>query len=159
MIKPSTSPRDVWNFPKSVLDSSAGGNQVNPVFRQHRTDHGVFCGHHLPQASGPSHSFGEKNTTRVMTGRSLSSGRSRQELSPAAPLMILVLPVDSGSFLYLPCILQCIVEQVSHRGRIVNLFLGLDAKEQVGRPFVLHSRQALNKSRYLCTGSPFWSAP
>ena len=120
------------------------GNQVNPVFRQHRTDHGVFCGHHLPQASGAVPLLWREEHHQSDDGQKLIFPvEAGQELSPAAPLMILVLPVDSGSFLYLPCILQCIVEQVFHRGRIVNLFLGLDAKEQVGRPFVLHSRQGL----------------
>ena len=119
---------------------------MNPVFWQHRTDHGIFGSHHLPQAAGAVPVFWrEENHQGDDRQKLILSVEAGKKLSTAVSLMALVLPVDSGCLIYLSCVLERIIEQVPHRGRIVNIILAFDAKEQIGCPLVLHGRQGLKQ--------------
>ena len=133
-------------LPKIRLGKLRRGNQVNPVVRQHGTDCGVLCGHHLPQASGAVPLLRREEHHQGNHGKKLILPiETGQELSPVPSSVILLLPMVSGCLLHLPCVLQRIVEQVSHRCRIVNLILAFDSQQEIGCSLVLHSRQCLKQ--------------
>ena len=100
-------------LPKIRLGKLRRGNQVgNPVVRQHGTDCGVLCGHHLPQASGAVPLLRREEHHQGNHGKKLILPiETGQELSPVPSSVILLLPMVSGCLLHLPCVLQRIVEQ------------------------------------------------